>query len=230
MHTIDRDTLARAIDQTLLKPTVGMREAASWIERSAHAGFASLCVSPFLVPLAAQILAGSPTRVCSVVAFPLGYALTETKVAETRQLIELGCEEIDMVMNVAAFKEGEVALVRDDIAAVVTTAHDESHGKAVVKVILETGYLSDEQIAEASRIVVDAGAHYVKTSTGFGPRGASVEDVRVMAAAVSGRGLVKAAGGIRDLDTAVAMLQAGAHRIGTSSGLEILSALDAASA
>jgi deoxyribose-phosphate aldolase len=186
-----------------------------------------LCVSPFLVPLAAEVLAGTSTAVCSVVGFPLGYSLTETKTEEARQLVELGCLEVDMVMNIGAFLDGETVVVQEDIAQVVEAVRRSSHGRGVVKVILETGYLDAEQIARASRVSVEAGAAFVKTSTGFGPRGASVEDVRIMRTAVGDRGQVKAAGGIRDLATALAMIEAGADRIGTSSGAEMLAALDA---
>ncbi|MBC7266491.1 MAG: deoxyribose-phosphate aldolase [Coriobacteriia bacterium] len=224
---MERAELAARIDQTLLKPTVSMREAHEWMQRNAGLGFASLCVSPFLVPLAAEVLAGTPTAVCSVVGFPLGYSLTETKTEEARQLVELGCMEIDMVMNVGAFLGGEVAVVHEDVAQVVEAVRRASHGRGLVKVILETGYLDEAQIAEASRLSVEAGAHFVKTSTGFGPRGASVEDVRIMRQAVGDRAQVKAAGGIRDLDMALAMIEAGADRIGTSSGAEILAALEA---
>ncbi len=226
---IDRTTLAAAIDQTLLKPTVGFKAAAEWIERSSRLGFASLCVSPFLVPVTSQILAGSGTKVCSVCGFPLGYSMTETKADEAAQLVKLGCHEVDMVMNVAALIEGEDVFVQDDIAAVVEAVREASAGEALVKVILETGHLDAGQIARASRIAVAAGADFVKTSTGFGPRGASVEDVRIMREAVGPGVGVKAAGGIRDLDAALAMLEAGASRIGSSAGIEILDALDARS-
>jgi deoxyribose-phosphate aldolase len=225
---VTRDELASAIDQTLLKPTVGFAEAAAWMDRMRDQGFATLCVSPFLVPLAAQRLAGSATRVCSVCAFPLGYAMTESKAEEAAHLVQLGCVEVDVVMNVAAFLEGEHRFVRDDLRAVVDEVRETSDGAGFVKVILETGFLPDaEAVAAASRIAVEAGADFVKTSTGFGPRGASVEDVRAMRAAVGPEVGIKAAGGIRDLQTARAMLEAGATRIGTSSGLEILDALEA---
>ncbi len=225
--TIDRSTLASSIDQTLLKPTVGFKEAAAWMEGSADSGFASLCVSPFLVPLAAEVLAGTPTRVCSVVGFPLGYSMTETKAEEAARLADLGCVEVDMVMNVAAFLEGEDRFVVDDIVAVVGAVVDVSGGAGLLKVILETGYLTPEQVTHACGLCVEAGADFVKTSTGFGPRGASIEDVLAMRAAVGREIGVKAAGGIRDLSTALAMLDAGASRIGTSSGHEILTAFDA---
>lgn len=225
--SIDRTTLARSIDQTLLKPTVGFKEAAAWMEASAGTGFASLCVSPFLVSLAAQILAGTSTKVCSVVGFPLGYSMTDTKAEEAAHLADLGCVEIDMVMNVAALLEGEEEFMTDDIAAVVEAVADVSGGGGLVKVILETGYLTPEQVRRACELCVAAGANFVKTSTGFGPRGASIEDVLLMREVVGPDIGVKAAGGIRDLATALAMLDAGANRIGTSSGHEILAAFDA---
>jgi deoxyribose-phosphate aldolase len=222
---MDRATLASMIDQTMLKPTVGFNEAAGWIDAQRDAGFATLCVSPFLVPVAAQRLAGTPTRVCSVCAFPLGYAMTETKAEEAAHLVDLGCSEVDVVMNVAAFLEGEDAFVVDDLHAVVDAVEDVSDGSALVKVILETGYLPADRVAEACKLAMEAGAAFVKTSTGFGPRGAYVEDVKAMRGAVGDALGVKAAGGIRDLASALAMIEAGASRIGTSSGIEILAAL-----
>ncbi len=139
----------------------------------------------------------------------------------------MGCHEVDMVLNIGAVLEAEFDFVADDIAAVCTAVFDESDGDSIVKVILETGYLNDDQISRASSLAIAAGAHYVKTSTGFGPRGASVEDVEIMRKAVGPKAGIKAAGGIRDLSTALAMLDAGATRLGTSSGIELLDALDA---
>jgi deoxyribose-phosphate aldolase len=224
---MERAEFATCIDQTLLKPTIGFREAAEWIERMAQEGFATLCVSPFLVPVAAQRLAGTGTQVCSVCAFPLGYAATESKAEEAAHLVDLGCREVDVVMNIAAFLEDEFEFVEDDLAAVVDQVNDASCGAALVKVILETGYLTPTQVADAARVAVGAGAAFVKTSTGFGPRGASLEDVRIMREAVGSEVGVKAAGGIRDLSSALALLDAGATRLGTSSGIELLEALAA---
>lgn len=214
--------LAATLDQTLLKPTIGFAEGATWIEANRDSGFAALCVSPFLVPVAAQRLGGSATAVCSVVGFPLGYANTESKVEEARHLVQLGCVEVDMVLNFAALLEHEDRFVRDDIEAVVDSVRETSEGLAIVKVILETGYLEEDDIVRGSTLAVEAGADFVKTSTGFGPRGASVRDVELMRATVGPNIGVKAAGGIRDLDTARAMLDAGASRIGTSAGREIV--------
>lgn len=227
MTAMDLATLAATIDQTLLKPTVGYQGASTWMEASARRGFASLCVSPFLVPLASQVLAGTSTKVCSVCGFPLGYQNTESKAEEAAHLVELGCDEVDMVLNFAALLEGDDAMVRDDIRAVVDTVAERSEGSAIVKVILETGYLAELEIVRGCRLAIEAGAHFVKTSTGFGPRGASVEDVKLMRATVGPDVGVKAAGGIRDLESALAMLSAGASRIGTSAGIEIVEAYQA---
>jgi deoxyribose-phosphate aldolase len=219
---LDAATLASYMDQTLLKPTVGFAEGAEWIEANRDRGFASLCVSPFLSPLAAQRLFDSPTRVCSVVSFPLGYASTEAKADEAAHLVKLGCDEIDMVINIAALLERESAFVHHDIEAVVNAVAHASGGAGIVKVILETGYLETADIERGCHLAVQAGAHFVKTSTGFGPRGATVEDVRTMRAAVGPQIGVKAAGGIRDLACALSLVEAGATRLGTSVGDKIL--------
>lgn len=229
MSPVDAQSLASRIDQTLLKPTVGFSEAGEWMEKNRDQGFATLCVSPFLVPLASQRLAGVSTKVCTVCGFPLGYVNTETKAEEAALLVRLGAVEVDMVVNVAALIEGEDAFVTDDVRAVVQSVAHASEGAAIVKVILETGYLDDAQIARGAHLCAAAGAQYVKTSTGFGPRGASVRDVEIMREAVGPDVGVKAAGGIRDIETALAMLEAGATRLGTSSGVDLVLALTAAS-
>ena len=228
MRAMDARGLAAMIDQTLLKPTAGEEAGREWIAAQRDAGFASLCVMPALVPAAAAMLEGTRTVVCTVVAFPLGYALSASKADEARRVIGAGAQEVDMVINIGAVLEGDLAAAGADVAAVAEAVADESAGDALLKVILETGYLTPEQIDAACRAAVRGGAHFVKTSTGFGPRGASVEDVAIMRAAV-GRDIgVKAAGGIRDLASALSMIEAGASRIGTSAGLEIVSALGSA--
>ncbi|NTU70219.1 MAG: deoxyribose-phosphate aldolase [Coriobacteriia bacterium] len=216
------------MDQTLLKPTVGPAAGHAWIAANADHGFASLCVSPFLVDAAAELLAISGTAVCSVCGFPLGYSTSAAKADEARDLVRRGCIEVDMVMNFAALLDGDHALVERDVRAVVDAVRDAGEGRCLVKVILETGHLSDDLIARGSEIAVTAGADFVKTSTGFGPRGASAADVRIMRATVGPDIGIKAAGGIRDLATALVMLDAGADRLGTSAGLEILAEADAA--
>jgi deoxyribose-phosphate aldolase len=220
---MDVRELAASIDQTLLKPTVGERAAREWMLLQRDAGFASLCVSPFLVPAAAGVLAGTSTKVCTVIAFPLGYAVAASKADEARRLVGLGALEIDMVMNVAAALEGSWGYVRDDIAQVVSATREASGGAAIVKVILECAYLGGPAVVTpACRAAVEAGADFVKTSTGFGPHGATLDDVHTMRAAVGPDIGVKAAGGIRTLQDALAMLDAGASRIGASAGLEIV--------
>ncbi len=214
--------LARSIDQTMLKPTVGLKEGAEWIAANRSHNFATLCVSPFLVPAAAELLSGTSTAVCSVAGFPLGYAVTSAKAHEALRFVELGCREVDMVINVGALLEGDDGFVVDDISAVVAAVEQASAGGSLVKVILETGFLQESDIERGCRLAEQAGAAFVKTSTGFGPRGASVRDVEIMRATVGSDIGVKAAGGIRDLDTALAMLAAGATRLGTSAGIEIL--------
>ncbi|MFA5845132.1 MAG: deoxyribose-phosphate aldolase [Coriobacteriia bacterium] len=221
-----RDAFAAAIDQTLLSPTAGPREGREWLAANAGKGFAALCVAPFLVPDAARALEGSTTRVCSVCGFPLGFAQTGAKADEARRLVAAGCAEVDMVVHIGALIEGDEGYVTEDIAAVVAAVRSESGGSGLVKVILETGHLPAEAVGPATALAARAGAAFVKTSTGFGPRGASVEDVRAMRAAVGPAVGVKAAGGIRDLPAALSMLSAGADRIGTSAGLLLLEALD----
>jgi deoxyribose-phosphate aldolase len=219
---MDVARLAEQIDQTLLSPEKGLSAGAEWIEENRDAGFATLCVAPFLVPAAAERLAGTSTAVCSVVGFPLGYATTGAKVAEAAELVTLGCTEIDVVINVGALLEGDDAYLARDLEAVVAAVGNASDGAGLVKAILETGRLSSIQVVRGCEIALDAGVNFVKTSTGFGPRGASVGDVRIMRQTVGNRAGVKAAGGIRDLAMAREMLEAGASRIGTSAGLAIL--------
>jgi deoxyribose-phosphate aldolase len=223
---VDARALARMIDQTLLKPTSGERAGRDWIMAQREAGFASLCVMPALVPAAAELLTGTDTAVCTVVSFPLGYALSASKADEARRLLDAGAHEIDMVVNIGAVLEGDWDAVQADVAVVSEAVATAGAGTALLKVILETAYLDPTQIREASLAAVRGGADFVKTSTGFGPRGASLEDVRVMRETVGPDIGVKAAGGIRDLATALAMIEAGASRIGTSAGLEIVVAFN----
>ena len=219
---MDATTLAGSIDQTLLRPTAGFAEIDQWCAENYDKGFATLCVSPAAVPLAVTHVGDGPTRVCAVVGFPLGYASTGTKTAEAAQLVIAGAREIDMVVHIGALLEGDSEYVRRDIAAVVDAVRQASVGSALVKVILETGFLADTDIVAGCAAAQSAGADFVKTSTGFGPRGATVEDVRLMRSAVGESMGVKAAGGIRDLAAALAMLEAGADRLGTSAGLQIV--------
>jgi len=180
-------------------------------------GFASVCIPPVFVPLAADLLYGSEVATGTVVGFPLGYVSAATKVAETAEAVSAGADELDMVIHLGAALEGRLDTVEEEIRRVVEAA-----GAATVKVIIECCYLADPLKEALAGCVVRSGAGYVKTSTGFGPGGATLEDVRLLARAVGGRIGLKAAGGIRDWSACRAMLQAGATRIGTSAGMVIL--------
>ncbi|GAH56180.1 unnamed protein product, partial [marine sediment metagenome] len=180
-------------------------------------GFCAVCISPMYVSLAHELLKDTDVKVDSVAGFPLGYTFTKVKAFETKKLIESGADETDMVINLIALKQKNYSLVLDDIKAVVKAAK----GKTV-KVILETCYLTDKQIIKACKLSKEAGAHFIKTSTGFGPSGAKVEHVKLMRETVGEKMGVKAAGGIRTFDDAIRFIKAGANRIGTSSGVAII--------
>ena len=220
-RTWTRASLAKTIDHTLLK-AVGTESQVRELCAEARAlGFASVCVNPVWVPLCARELAGSGVLVCTVIGFPLGANCPETKAAEARLAVSQGAAEVDMVMNLGAAKAGDWDRVEADIRAVVRVA-----GEALVKVILETCYLTDDEKTRACQAAERAGARFVKTSTGFGTGGATVEDVRLMRRTVGDRLQVKASGGVRTCRDALAMLEAGADRIGASSGLAIVRELE----
>jgi deoxyribose-phosphate aldolase len=212
--------IAAAIDHTLLKPDATYAEIDRLCAEAREFGFATVCVNPTHVARCARNLQGSSVLVCTVVGFPLGASLPETKAFEARRALHEGACEIDMVMNVGALKSGDDALVRRDISAVAAACRE---GNAALKVILETAYLTDEEKERACRLAKEAGAHYVKTSTGFGPGGATADDVALMRRAVGSALGVKAAGGIRDLPAALEMIRSGANRIGASAGVKIVS-------
>ena len=205
------------IDHTLLAPEA-TPERVTRLCREAHEhGFYSVCIAPVFVSLAGKELAGSSVQVCTVVGFPTGMSESEVKAYETELAIRRGADEVDMVMNIGAARAGDWQQVHLDIAQVVARAEGRP-----VKVILETCLLTDEEKQQACKVCVDAGAAFVKTSTGFSHGGATEADVRLMRAAVGPDPGVKASGGIRDYATARRMLEAGATRLGTSSGLKIM--------
>lgn len=210
--------VARIIDHTLLKPTCTRDEIIKLCDEAQEYGFATVCVNPYWVPLAAEKLKGSKVGITSVVGFPLGSTTTFAKVAEARDAIAAGATEIDMVMNISAMKSGDLNAVKKDIEGVVLACK----GQAVVKVIMETGYLTDEEKEKASLLCKMAGADFVKTSTGFGEGGATVEDIALMRAVVGPDMGVKASGGVRDIDTARKLIAAGANRIGASASVDIV--------
>lgn len=211
--------VARYIDHTLLKPEASRAEIEKLCEEARAFGFASVCVNPTWVKECAFLLHGSQARVCTVIGFPLGATLPDVKAYETRRAIFDGATEIDMVINIGALKSGDDELVRRDIAAVVEAAHDAC---AIVKVIIETALLTDDEKVRASILARQAGADFVKTSTGFSKGGATVADIELMRKSVGAQLGVKAAGGVKDLASAKEMIAAGATRIGASAGVRIV--------
>lgn len=220
--SLTRAELAKTIDHTVLKADSLIENVDALCDEAKSYGFASVCVNSCWVPRCAEALEGSGVLVCSVIGFPLGAMATEAKTYEAKVAVEAGAAEIDMVINIGALKSGEYAMVCDDVAAVADACHA---ADAHLKVIIEAAMLTDEEKVAACLLAVDAGADYVKTSTGFGPGGATLEDVALMRAVVGPEIGVKAAGGIRTTETALTMLAAGASRIGASSGIAIVEGL-----
>jgi deoxyribose-phosphate aldolase len=212
-------SLAKFIDHTLLKPDATQQEIAQLCFEARKHGFASVCVNPTWVELCAQLLKGSAVKVCTVIGFPLGATSSETKAFETKTAIEQGATEIDMVINIGALKARDLETVARDIRGVVNTAHAKN---IIVKVIIETSLLTDEEKTIASLISKESGADFVKTSTGFAGGGATVHDVELMRKTVGPQMGVKASGGVRTFEDADAMIKAGATRIGASAGVKII--------
>jgi deoxyribose-phosphate aldolase len=214
-------TIASFIDHTILKPEATRTDVIKVCREARQYQFASVCVNPYWVPLVRAELHGSPVKVCTVVGFPLGATSTEAKVAETASALRAGAQEIDMVINVGALRSGDNEAVKLDIQEVVKVSHSAG---AIVKVILETALLDDNQKAVACTLCKLAGADFVKTSTGFGPSGATAHDVALMRQVVGPDMGVKASGGIRTLADFRAMTAAGATRIGASASVKIVEA------
>jgi len=212
------------IDHSILNPSVTYDDLKKGCKEALQYGFAAVVVNPNHVPIVARELKSSPVKVCSVISFPFGLSTTIAKTHEARIALEEGAEEIDMVMNFSALKSGDSDLVLNDIKSVVQEAR-KSSANIVVKVILENCYLTDNEKRQACQLTVEAGADYVKTSTGFGKSGATTEDVRLMREIVGPKFGVKAAGGIRTVEQALQMIQAGANRIGASASVSIVESL-----
>lgn len=221
MQQTDKRRLASMIDHTNLRPTACSADIERLCREAIEFGFASVCVNPVHVPLAAALLRGSGVKVCTVVGFPLGATSHKAKAAEAARAVADGAEEVDMVVDICAVKERRPRDVEDDVSLVVNAA-----APAIVKVILETCYLTDEEIVLACEAAVKSGAAFVKTSTGFGSGGATVEAVSLMRRTVGNKAGVKAAGGIRTAEDALAMVAAGADRLGCSAGVAICSRQD----
>ena len=207
----------KMIDHTVLKADTPLETVKRICDEAMEYGFASVCINPCHVAYCADYLKDSDVNVCTVIGFPLGANTSAVKAFETKDAIANGADEIDMVMNIGALKDKNYDLVRDDVKAVVEAAN----GK-LVKVILETCLLTEDEIKKACELCVEAKADYVKTSTGFSTRGATIEDVRIMKEAVHGKAKVKAAGGVRTPEDMVKIVAAGADRIGTSAGCSLV--------
>ncbi|MCD8349695.1 MAG: deoxyribose-phosphate aldolase [Planctomycetaceae bacterium] len=216
---MDQSTnLACYIDNTLLKPDATESDIRKLCEETVKYKFKAICVNSCWVRLCSELVAGSGVTVCSVIGFPLGAGTSEAKACEAESAIKNGAKEIDMVINVGALKSGMVDYVRDDIAQVVAACK----GKAILKVILEMCLLTEAEKKTAIQAAIDAGADFVKTSTGFSTGGATVEDVKLMRSMVGDAMGVKAAGGVRSIEDAKKVIEAGASRIGTSNGVKII--------
>ncbi|MCF3653562.1 MAG: deoxyribose-phosphate aldolase [Aigarchaeota archaeon] len=218
---LDARAIAGVIEHTLLKPNATEDDIKRLCEEARKYGFATVCINPIYIPLAKDLLRGSNVKVCVAVGFPLGATFSEVKVFEAKKYVEEGADEIDMVMNISMFKSGRYDYVLREKREV-----KEAVGDKMLKVIIETCYLSDEEKVRAAKIVEEAGADFVKTSTGFGPAGAKVEDVKLLRGVLSPRVRIKASGGIRTAKQVIELVKAGADRIGTSSGVNIMKELE----
>ena len=218
--SLTREELASYIDHTLLKPEASREQIRAVCNEAKQYHFASVCVNSCWVPLIAEELKGSGVSVCCVIGFPLGASLSSVKAFEAREAVAAGAQEIDMVINIGAVKSGGWELVREDIAAV-----NAAKGTAKLKVIIETCLLTDEEKVRVCQIAKEVGADFVKTSTGFSTGGATVHDVELMRKTVGPEMGVKASGGVRTLADALAMIEAGASRLGASAGVKIIEAL-----
>jgi len=216
--TITYEQLAKTIDHSLLRPELTYEDVIAGCVLAARYHVASVCVKPYHVPLAVERLKGSDVAVGTVVGFPHGAHTTQTKVFEAQKALKDGAVELDMVINIGALRSGQIDYVREDIRAVVEAAK----GRAIVKVILENAYLSDKEKVLGCKLVEEAGADFVKTSTGFAPSGATIEDLKLMRASVGPKVQVKAAGGVRSLDAILAVIDVGVTRVGATATAAIL--------
>ena len=209
--------LARLIDHTFLKPEATQADITRLCNEAMEYSFATVCLAPCYVEFSAGLLKETSTKVCTVVGFPLGNSSISVKIVEAMEALKHGAKELDMVINLGALKSGDDEYVKSEVLNVVNVCQE-----ALLKVILETGALTPDEMIRGARLVLEAGGKWIKTSTGFIYRGATVEDVRLLKKTLGHRGFVKASGGIKDLATVMAMIQAGASRIGTSHGVAIM--------
>jgi deoxyribose-phosphate aldolase len=218
--------LARYIDQTNLQPGMDEKFISEFAAKAAKENFASVCILPNMVPVIAKILKGTETKVCTVISFPLGADVPSVKIAETRDAIEKGCQEIDLVINVGALKSGELDIISEEIRGTAEVCHQNN---CILKTIIEAPLLTEEQIKQASKLAEAEGADIVKTSTGFKPilkRSTNLNDVKLIRSVIKPETGLKAAGGIKTTEDALAMIAAGATRIGASAGEKIVAGLN----
>lgn len=216
---ISKNDLAKTIDSTILRPDCNYKDIENLCKDAAKYEFASVCILPYYVPYAKNLLDGTNVKICSVAGFPIGANFISTKIEETESLLEHGCNEVDMVINIAALMNNELKFVREEIEALSELCHTNN---AILKVIIETCLLSEKQKIDMCKIVSDAGADFIKTSTGFSKSGADLNDIILFKLNISENVKIKASGGIRNLEQALAFINAGASRIGTSSGVAIM--------
>lgn len=213
----NRLNIAKLIDHSLLKPDALKEDIEKLCKEAEEYGFFSVCIHPYFVGMAKKMLAGNDIKLTTVIGFPLGVTLTRVKIFEAMECVQDGAQELDIVINIGAAKAGRWDVVKREISDLLMATPETVH-----KIIIETHYLTDEEKIKASLIAIEVGAEFIKTSTGFAPRGATVKDIAMIKAVTNGKIGIKAAGGIRTLKDAVELIEAGATRIGTSHGVEII--------
>lgn len=218
---MDRKTLAKMIDYTLLRPEASSRDVEEFCKEALEYNFMTVCVQPYFVPLVSKLLKDSEIKVCTVIDFPHGSNSPSVKAFQIEELLKKGADEFDMVINISALKDKNEKVLREEIRKAVEVAS----GK-IVKIIIETCYLTDDEKIFITNIIKEEGAHFVKTSTGFGPKGAEIQDIILLKKITEDKIKIKASGGIRTLEQAISFINAGADRLGTSQGIKILRELD----
>jgi deoxyribose-phosphate aldolase len=226
VKTLTREQLAKTIDQTLLSPTATLQAVHGLCVTAKRNHFAAVCINPSYIPIAKKVLSGSDVKICSVVGYPLGANSIETKVFEARDNVKKGADELDVVVNIGMIKSGNYSYVEKEIGIIISVIRREQmaeYNKHInVKIVIENGSLTKEEVKKVCKIVEESGADFIKTSTGFGVRGVELDDVRLIREVVTRNIGVKAAGGIKTFKDAQALIDAGATRIGTSSGISII--------
>jgi deoxyribose-phosphate aldolase len=226
VKTLTREQLAKTIDQTLLSATATLQAIHGLCVTAKRNHFAAVCINPSYIPIAKKVLSGSDVKICSVVGYPLGANSIETKVFEARDNVKKGADELDVVVNIGMIKSGNYSYIEKEIGIIISVIRREQmaeYNKHInVKIVIENGSLTKEEVKKVCKIVEDSGADFIKTSTGFGVRGVELDDVRLIREVVTRNIGVKAAGGIKTFKDAQALIDAGATRIGTSSGINII--------